>query len=182
MILKALLESDAPRNQKHTLIYATDKDPEQLDQVNLVLRDLGISFHQLTAEETTDREKTKQIISTFRSGDIQVLTAKRVLDEGVNIPEIYKAYILASTTVERQWVQRRGRVLRICKDINKTHSVIHDFIALPPIGDFTLDNDARNLIKSELLRVQEFASLARNAGRPDGALSVIHPLVIELAS
>ena len=59
-------------------------------------------------------------------------TAKRVLDEGVNIPQIERAFILASTTVERQWVQRRGRVLRKCDAINKTLAHLHDFIVAPP--------------------------------------------------
>jgi superfamily II DNA or RNA helicase len=105
-----------------------------------------------------------------------VLTAKRVLDEGINIPQIEKAFILASTTVERQWVQRRGRLLRTCEEIGKIHSEVHDFIAVPPDLD-DVDDEARSLIRSELLRAQEFASLARNAGRPDGPLPVIDKLV-----
>ena len=39
--------------------------------------------------------------------------------KGVNIPQIQKAFILASTTVERQWIQRRGRLLRKCDEIGK---------------------------------------------------------------
>ena len=104
------------------------------------------------------------------------MTAKRVLDEGVNIPQIRKAYILASTTVERQWVQRRGRLLRKCSEIGKEFSVIHDFVVLPPQTKEKLDDDARSLVKSELNRVQEFFDLARNAGHDDGPLDVIDKL------
>jgi superfamily II DNA or RNA helicase len=114
---------------------------------------------------------------SFQEGEIQVLTAKRVLDEGVNIPQIFKAFILASTTVERQWVQRRGRLLRRCSDIGKTHSIIHDLLALPPRLEEGLDPDARTLVRSELRRVQAFARLARNAGRPDGPLATIDKMV-----
>ena len=54
--------------------------------------------------------------------------------------------------------------------------MIHDFVALPPeAGD--IDDDARSLIRSELLRVQEFARLARNAGKPDGPLLVVDKLI-----
>jgi superfamily II DNA or RNA helicase len=174
--LEAALIHEDVRTLRHTLIYASDKAPQQLDAVNALLNAHGILFHQLTYQETANRDKTKQIIRSFQEGTLHVLTAKRVLDEGVNIPQIEKAFILASTTVERQWVQRRGRLLRTCREVGKTHSEIHDFIALPPDSD-TIDGEARTLIRSELLRVQEFASLARNAGRDDGPLKVINELV-----
>ena len=176
-MLKTLLKDEDTRGLKHTLVYTSDKGPDQLDNVNRLLRDKNILFHQLTAEETASRNKTKQIINSFQNGEIQVLTAKRVLDEGVNIPQICKAFILASTTVERQWVQRRGRLLRTCNTIGKTHSIIHDLLALPPRMEEGLDPDARTLVRSELLRAQEFARLARNAGRPSGPLAMINKMV-----
>ncbi len=171
--LKTLLDKEDTKTLKHTLIYTSDKGPQQLDNVNRLLLDKNILFHQLTAEETSNREQTKQIINSFQDAEIQVLTAKRVLDEGVNIPQICKAFILASTTVERQWVQRRGRLLRTCSTIGKTYSIVHDLLSLPPKMDDGLDEDARSLVRSELRRAQEFAKLARNAGRPDGPLALI---------
>lgn len=176
-MLGALLIEQDTANLRHTLVYTSDKGPDQLDNVNRLLRDRTILFHQLTAEETASRDKTKRIIKSFQEGEIQALTAKRVLDEGVNIPQIRKAFILASTTVERQWVQRRGRLLRTCSAIGKTHSVIHDLLALPPGMEGGLDPDARALVRSELRRAQEFARLARNAGRPDGPLTTIDKMV-----
>ena len=176
-MLKTLLDKEDTKTLKHTLIYTSDKGPQQLDNVNRILRDKNILFHQLTAEETSNREQTKQIIRSFQDAEIQALTAKRVLDEGVNIPQIYKAFILASTTVERQWVQRRGRLLRTCSAIGKTYSIIHDLLALPPEMDDGLDEDARSLVRSELRRAQEFARLARNAGRPGGPLALIDRMV-----
>jgi superfamily II DNA or RNA helicase len=175
--LSKLLDSDDRKSLRHTLIYATDKAPEQLEAVNRLLGQKRFLFHQLTAEETSDRAETRRIIRSFQDGEIQVLTAKRVLDEGVNIPQIRKAYILASTTVERQWIQRRGRLLRTCSAIGKTYSEIHDFLALPPGLDRALDDDAKALVRAELRRAQEFARLARNAGRPDGPLKIIDRLI-----
>ena len=174
--LKEVLDREKDRELRHALIYASDKDPEQLKNVNALLKAQGVLFHQLTYEETDNQEETERIIRSFREGTLRILTAKRVLDEGVNIPEIQKAFILASTTVERQWVQRRGRLLRTCREIGKTHSEIHDFVALPPELE-NVDDEARTLVRTELLRVQEFASLARNAGRVDGSLQIINKLV-----
>ena len=173
---EVLTQREDFKKLRHTLIYASDKAPQQLKDVNSLLNKYGVLFHQLTHEETPNRKKTRQIIESFQEGTLRVLTAKRVLDEGVNIPQIEKAFILASTTVERQWVQRRGRLLRTCRETGKTHSEIHDFIALPPDLD-NIDDSARTLIESELKRVQAFASLALNAGRTDGPLSLIDHLV-----
>ena len=163
---------------QQTLVYTSDKGPQQLEAVNDLLRRRGLTFHQLTATETGDRAKTRAIIDAFQNGEIQVLTAKRVLDEGVNIPQIQRAYILASTTVGRQWIQRRGRLLRTCSAIGKDSAIIHDFLALPPgVDAAALDDDARALVRSELRRIQEFAALARNAGAADGPLALTAKLV-----
>jgi superfamily II DNA or RNA helicase len=117
-------------------------------------------------------------MSRFQSGALRVLTAKRVLDEGVNVPQIERAYLLASTTVKRQWVQRRGRLLRICKEIGKTHAVIHDLVALPPeaYSGERLDIEAKKIVRSELDRVWEFARLSRNAARDGGPFEQVERL------
>jgi len=173
--LKQLLQNTNINDFHHNLIYATDKDPKQLIQVNNLLRNSGIRYHQITAAETVDPNLVSQIFERFKNRELQVLTAKRVLDEGVNIPEITTAYILASTTVERQWTQRRGRLLRKCSAIKKEYSIIHDFLVLPPESE-VIDQDARKIVKSELKRILEFAKLASNAATFDGALEVIRPI------
>ena len=161
---------------RHTLIYTSDKAPQQLKDVNALLNRHNVLFRQLTYVETAEHKKASEIIRSFQDGTLQVLTAKRVLDEGVNIPQIERAFILASTTVERQWVQRRGRLLRTCSETGKTHSEIHDFIALPPDLN-NIDAGARALIEAELKRIQAFAYLAKNFGRSDGPLNYIDQLI-----
>lgn len=174
--LQRLLSSETSDSLRHTLIYASDKNPTQLEEVNRLLNQKGVLFHQLTYEETADRRRATDILREFQEGTLRVLTAKRVLDEGVNIPQVRKAYILASTTVERQWTQRRGRLLRKCDEIGKTHSEIHDFVALPPMEDGQ-DSDYRAIFRGELHRAREFASLARNAGSADGPLNALADLI-----
>ena len=176
--LEKLLSDEDRKNIKYTLIYATDKDPKQLECVNSLLRKKGIRFHQLTAGETAKPQKASIILEQFQSGSLQVLTAKRVLDEGVNIPQIMKAYVLASTTVKRQWVQRRGRLLRTCKAIGKKGAVIHDLVALPPgaIAGEPLDRDAKKIVDSELDRVWEFARLSQNGASIGGPFDAVEKL------
>ena len=174
--LERLLASETRDSLRHTLIYTSDKAPAQLEEVNRLLHNKGVLFHQLTAEETANRERATSILRGFQDGTLGVLTAKRVLDEGVNIPQVRKAYILASTTVERQWTQRRGRLLRRCDEIGKVYSEIHDFVALPP-SDGVHDGDVRAIYRGELERASEFAGLARNAGSSGGPLNVLSELM-----
>ena len=176
--LGELLDQENARALRYTLIYATDKDPTQLEQVNAALNERRILFHQLTAEESGDKARTQRILSRFQSGDLQVLTAKRVLDEGVNVPQIERAFILASTTVRRQWVQRRGRLLRTCKAIGKTHAIIHDLVALPPEAyeGGALDSEAKKIVNSELDRAWEFARLSRNGAVTGGPFEKVEEL------
>lgn len=175
--LSSKLDEMDLRSLRHTLIYTTDKEPEQIKEVNRLLNDKGILFRQLTYEETGDRELTREILQAFQQGHTQVLTAKRVLDEGVNIPQIKLAFVLASTTVRRQWIQRRGRLLRKCPSIGKESAEIHDFVVLPPasVGD-EADKDARQIVKSELQRVWEFAHLSRNAALPGGPYEAVQEM------
>lgn len=171
-LLDALLSREAVQEIRHTLVYATDKDPDQLDAVNEILRAKGLRFHQITASEAGKLDLVDAVLNAFRKGSLQVLTAKRVLDEGINVPEISTAIILASTTVKRQWVQRRGRVLRMCPAIGKEFAVIHDFIVLPPATE-ERDDDVRSIIEGEVARCDEFTRLARNRASPRGPRDVL---------
>ena len=92
---------------------------------------------------------------------LQGLVAIRCLDEGIDIPAIKHAVILASSTNPRQFIQRRGRILR--PDPGKERAVLYDMVVLPPELDRETLSIERNLLKKELLRLIEFADLADNA-------------------
>lgn len=173
--LASLLDTAGPGELRHALFYATDKDPQQLLEINRLLDERGIRYHQLTAYETGDGELVESTLQSFRTGALQALTAKRVLDEGLNVPEITTAYILASTTVRRQWVQRRGRVLRTCRAIGKEKAVIHDFVVLPPASE-AKDDVAKKMIASELKRCDEFTELALNRAAAEGPRTVLQEI------
>ena len=169
-LLRAVLERRGPMRIEQALIYASAKKPEQFDRIAAVLTDLNIRWAPVTQATTARREKLKSILEAFRAGDIQVLLAKKVLDEGVDIPSIREAFIVASSTVEREWVQRRGRVLR--RHPGKKHAVVHDFLALPPPRTARMGDKAlKGLVRRELERALAFAGHARNAAGPEGVLT-----------
>ena len=162
---------------KRTLIFCTDKDPKQLKQVNELLNDRQVNFHQITAEETSNKRKLAELINGFDSDELKVLTSKRVLDEGFNIPQTETAYLLASNTVYRQWIQRLGRVLRQSPTTNKKKAVIHDFVVMPSIKNDGMDSDLNGLVKSELQRIQFFNSLCQNGLERGGVEDVVEELL-----
>lgn len=156
----------------HNLIYCGDGTVEteteqfferQIDAVTKILgRDLEMNVAKYTAE--TPLNHREELRDQFRQGKIQCLVAIRCLDEGVDIPEIRRAFILASSSNPRQFIQRRGRLLRTSpgKDIAE----IFDFVVEPPT-DMTNSHSkyyslTRRLFGKELIRVIEFASLAIN--------------------
>lgn len=108
---------------------------------------------------TSDRDN---ILKDFADGRLEVLTSMKCLDEGVDVPRSELAIFCASTGNPRQFIQRRGRILR--KHPNKYRAVIHDLVVAPEIG---YGSDCykmeRNLLGSELKRVRDFASLSENA-------------------
>lgn len=172
--LEALLVQTGARHIARTLIYASAKQqvlggPKQLDDANALLRRLGIRFHEFTNTETGVRA-AERYLEAFSAGEYQVLTAMKVLDEGIDLPETDTAYILASSSVRREWVQRRGRILRRAE--GKTHAVLHDFIVLPPDEV----SEGRGILASELARAREFAGAAENEYDPDGPRTVISRL------
>lgn len=105
-----------------------------------------------------DREK---ILSDFASGKIQVLTSMKCLDEGVDVPRSELAIFCASTGNPRQFIQRRGRVLRTHKD--KQYAIIHDLVVVPKVSAASTSYKMeQSLLSKELKRVADFASLSEN--------------------
>ena len=149
------------RAHRRSLVYVSAKPTvfgraRQIERVNRLLTELGIVSHQFTNVETSSSDG-ERILAAFGRGDYQMLTAMRVLDEGVDIPQTETAYLLASSAVEREWIQRRGRVLRSWS--GKEHATLHDFVAMPPDPP---DDTGRSLLRAELRRVTEFVIYSRN--------------------
>lgn len=166
-------------SEKHILIYcgsATIKENEddefgrrQIDLVSEMLgNDLGMRVGRFTSRENI--KERAQIRDAFSKGDLlQALVAIKCLDEGVNIPNIQTVFILASSTNPKEYIQRRGRVLR--KALGKDYAVIYDFVTLPfPVNEIGTQSESvihatKGLIKRELIRMLDFAELAENPSK-----------------
>lgn len=143
---------------------AEAEDIRQIDKVVDILgNELGMRVSKFTSlEDATERELIKNSFAEGRM--LQALVAIKCLDEGVNIPGIRTAFILASSANPKEYIQRRGRVLR--KAPNKQYAVIYDFITLPRDIESGasiqyLDTEL-SLYKREKERLDDFISLCEN--------------------
>lgn len=150
----------------------TDVDDGEIRQIEAVTRLLGNQLGMKVSKFTSDEsiEERNAIKLHYKDGnDLQAIVAIKCLDEGVNIPGIKTAFILASTTNPKEYIQRRGRVLRKSPNTGKEYAEIFDFVTLPraldEVSGLTEEQMKRDisLVKNELLRVQEFGRLAMNS-------------------
>lgn len=178
----ALEEAITPyKEDKHLLVYcgaakvldpdkeSTEIDDDDLRQIDVVTDLLGNQMKMKVSQFTSDESVEERAVlkNEFAAGDtLQALIAIKCLDEGVNIPSIKTAFILASTTNPKEYIQRRGRVLRLAD--GKEYAEIYDFITLPrpldEVSSLTEEEMRRELtlVKNELCRAEEFARIAMN--------------------
>lgn len=175
-------EMSSYKNDNNILVYCgatnvidesadvSNTDQKDIRQINAVTKilgnELGMKVAQFTSREAmTERAEIKK---QFKGGEqLQVLVAIKCLDEGVNIPGIKTAFILASTTNPKEYIQRRGRVLR--RTPNKEFAEIYDFVTLPrsldSVSSLTAEQAKRDLslVRKEIDRIEEFGRLSLNS-------------------
>ena len=130
-----------------------------IDEYTRIVRDIDphIVVRQFTSE-SIDRDS---MLFDFANGNIDVLTSMKCLDEGVDVPRSELAIFCASTGNPRQFIQRRGRVLRTHKD--KRYAVIHDLVVIPGVNfDPECYELEKSLVSTEVKRVRDFALLSEN--------------------
>ena len=146
----------------------SDSNMDSIRQIEEIVSTLHETYKmkisRFTAEKKSEERET--IIDNFKQGKIQAIAAIKCLDEGVNIPSIETAFILASSTNSKEYIQRRGRVLRLSE--GKKEAEIFDFVCLPDelttLHNKTLAEleDFKSLVKNEISRLHEFARLSKN--------------------
>ncbi len=180
------------RNETHILVYCgattllaenqeySNIDSEDLRQIDVVTNLLGNKLNMKVSQFTSkeDMPERELLKHEFAVGDnLQALIAIKCLDEGVNIPKIKLAFILASTTNPKEYIQRRGRVLRLAE--GKDFAIIYDFIILPrpldhvhSLTEMQMSRDI-SLVRNEIFRAQEFASISMNMAEAESIIDEI---------
>ena len=137
--------------------YNIDQDDIHIiDEYAQMFKEHGYSYHKYIS----GLDDAPSILQNFADGDIQILLSMKCLDEGVDIPRAEHAIFCSSTGNPRQFVQRRGRVLRKCKGKEKAR--IWDLIVTPPNILDESNKIERNLFFNEVKRIVNFAALADN--------------------
>ena len=153
-------------DKDHTIIYCSDGrslfdgKQDEMRHLEYILQLINMSCltsvgsgkaSKFTATE--DIQERMQLIDSFNKGYIEYLVAIRCLDEGINIPSIKSALILSSNDNYREFVQRRGRILRLYEGKKIAH--IYDVIVLPSISN-------KAFAEIEFRRYYEYSRLALN--------------------
>lgn len=159
---------------KYTFVYAPEGSDPEIDEEYLENEEEAklINQYMMAIAKIDDSimvnkvvggmNNRDQILNQFSNGDIHVLASMKCLDEGVNIPRTEYAIFCSSTGNPRQFIQRRGRILRTHGD--KTSATIHDLVVTPLLNerDSETFQTEKKLVENELERVMYFASLSRN--------------------
>lgn len=157
-------------NTHFNIFYCGDKienDDKFIYKVNrIVANDLGLKTHTFTSEE--NKLERQQILRDFKDKKLDAISAIRCLDEGIDIPSLRRAFILSSSTNPKEFIQRRGRILR--RSEGKDYAEIYDFIVVSSLDEEYIrglsDDDLiieRKILACEIDRFNEFSSLAINS-------------------
>jgi superfamily II DNA or RNA helicase len=183
-VFKSILQQEYAKRQnlKYTLVYVPEgmaDDDIKFDAIktdilqeteadrnllNLYTKTIGDLFDNVTVAQfisSTLSDDRKKILEKFAAGDLEVITSMKCLDEGIDVPRSELAIFCASTGNPRQFIQRRGRVLRLSK--GKDEAVIYDLVVVPdPSGDLSLFKTEQAEVAKELRRVRDFAEMSEN--------------------
>lgn len=138
-------------------LQSGDRDQRSIEKVVEISKKFGWKGRIFTSDDSS-RDR-RSILAAFTERFIDALISMKVLDEGIDIPGCRLAFILASSRSHRQYVQRRGRILR--RSADKSMAYIHDFFVTPPQSE--RGDSAKNLIRAELIRHHEFSRIAENS-------------------
>lgn len=186
-----ILDEIGEENLRYTFVYApqgkydpigidNEEELSEADDVSFIQRLLDTTkakfpnkrCHTFTSNDSKDQRNT--LLKAFAEGTLNVLLAMKCLDEGVDVPRAERGIFTSSTGNPREFIQRRGRLLR--KHENKSCSYIYDIVVIPATinRSDSFSSMERNLVKGELKRVAYFSTLSMNCYANNGAYEVLN--------
>ncbi len=158
---------------KYGIIYCapskTGNIKSQANQAQEILNQIPIP-NSIIKSELTDLKEIEKILEQIQTGSLNCAIAINILDEGVDIPPLHTAIMLASTGNPKQFIQRRGRILRTWAGTypdgtRKKYATIHDIFVIPHLNvkpDPIYAESEKNIIKKELQRHEEMSKISLN--------------------
>lgn len=175
---------------KYTFVYVPEGKPVDVTEqdedeenaqddvklIDLYTKALGTIDNSIMVNKfVSGMPNRNEVLEQFKKGQIDILASMKCLDEGVDVPRAEHAIFCASTGNPRQFIQRRGRILRNHPD--KSKAIIHDLIVVPDLSESDIDSDTfkieKSLVRKELERVMYFASLSDNPYETEETFSEI---------
>ena len=169
------VESLPETERNYSLVYTAEGESpltgeRQGPLVHEVASNLGLCFHDFVGD--TPLDVRSNLLNKLGSGAIDGLVAMKCLDQGIDVPTARIAHFLASTKNPRQYIQRRGRILRQPQDGSTKVANAFDYIAYPEFAEnFNME---RKLVAQEILRAKEMAEAADNRNQ---AIALLRPLL-----
>jgi len=146
-----LIQKLISKNQLNYGVIFCD-DYSQVRPVEDILERCNVNFAPF--DGNTSLEMRKKLREQLSSNSIDILLAKKCLDQGVDIPNLEIGIFLSSTGNPRQFIQRAGRLIRKVPNRQK-HVKIYDFITIPTIlkpGEDVFDS----IMRHEYYRIKYF--------------------------
>lgn len=162
-VLKELLKQDSSIF-KNSVVYCgagKSHNSEEMTVLQEVTKTLNSYGKLRVSDYTSKTENRKLVLEYFENNFFDTLVAIKCFDQGVDVPKLERIHLLASDSSMKQTIQRRGRVLRKCKETGKKIAYIYDYVALPP-SHLPYESTMSTLLKNELFRVEEYLRLANN--------------------
>lgn len=151
-IFGEILQELKDKNKLNSLLIYVE-DGEQLAEYLEVMNKFGIEYRKI---DDTTKDKDREIILNDLSEDkIDCVIAMKVLDEGVDIKRLSRAIFVSSSGNSKQFIQRRGRILR--KSEGKKIAEIYDICVLADLKN-QKDEEFRKI--EEKITANEFRRLA----------------------
>jgi len=158
---------------KYCLIYcAPSLGRDQFDQAKKaqnILNKIPIT-NSIVKSKLTNLKEREKILEQLELGSMNCVIAIQILDEGIDIPPLKNAIILASTGNPKQFIQRRGRILRkwlgkYPDGSTKEFATIYDIFVIPYLNkliDPELITTERKIVEKELVRHKEMSEISLN--------------------